>query len=69
MKMPEIEITKLYRKAFKFGENLMPCDCAEIIGKTRIKKYGKQECASVIVELMERCNFYCDMHEALQALE
>ncbi len=60
MKMPDSEITELYDECFLFGENLMPCDIAEIIGAVRISKYGRRECARVIVELMERCGFYCD---------
>lgn len=64
MKIPEAEKHFLYRKAFKKGENLMPCDCAEIIGKRRFRKYGKKECVRIIIELMQRCNFYCDEEEA-----
>lgn len=47
----------------------MPCDCAEIIGKRRFRKYGKEECIRVIIELMQRCNFYCDSEEAEIALD
>ncbi len=47
----------------------MPCDCAEIIGKRRFRKYGKKECVRIIIELMQRCNFYCDEEEAEIALD
>ena len=69
IKMPDGEKHFLYGRAFKKGENLMPCDCAEIIGKRRFRKYGKEECVSVVIELMQRCNFYCDEEEAAIALD
>ena len=68
MKISEAEKHFLYGKAFKKGENLMPCDCAEIIGRCRFRKYGKEECISVIIELMQRCNFHCEEEEAEIAL-
>ncbi len=67
-KMPDSEKHFLYGRAFKRGENLMPCDCAEIIGRCRFRKYGKEECISVIIELMQRCNFHCEEEEAEIAL-
>lgn len=67
-KMPDSEKHFLYGRAFKRGENLMPCDCAEIIGRCRFRKYGKEECISVIIELMQRCNFHCEKEEAEIAL-
>ena len=59
----------LYWRCFKKGENLMPCDCAQIIGKRRLKKHGLEECARILVDLMERCGFYCDIDEAKFSLE
>jgi len=66
--MSETEIRKLYSRALNFGESLMPRDCAAFIGKSRIKRYGIDECVRVIIDLMERCNFYCDRAEATKAI-
>lgn len=67
--MPETEISRLFWRAFDMGESLMPCDVAKIIGKCRLKKYGIEECSRVLVDVMERCNFYCDSAEATEALK
>lgn len=66
--MPEEEKTALYDRAMKKGENLMPYDVAKIMGKRRIKKYGWEESAKVICEIMERCGFWCDMQFAAYAI-
>lgn len=66
--MSEEEKTKLYFRALKKGENLMPCDVAKIIGIRRIKKYGWEESAKVICEIMERCGFWCDFQYATYAI-
>lgn len=66
--MSEEEKTALYDRAIRKGENLMPCDVAKIIGKRRIKKYGIEESAKVICEIMERCGFWCDLQYATYAI-
>ena len=67
--IPEAEKTALYFRALKQGESLMPCDVAKIIGKTRVKKYGIEESKKTVIEIMERCGFYCDDADASFALE
>ena len=68
-KFTEDQKNRLYRIAFNFGEDLMPCDCADIINRNfkRHDRYGLRERARTIKEMMERCGFYCDNREALEA--
>ena len=68
-KFTEKQKNRLYRIAFNFGEDLMPCDCADIINRNfkRHDLYGIRERARAIREMMERCGFWCDNREAIIA--
>lgn len=69
-KFTEAQKNRLCRIAFNFGEDLMPNNCADIITRQfrRHDQYGIRELAWMVKEMMERCGFYCDRREALEAV-
>lgn len=69
MNAPQEEISVLYWRCFDKGENLQGWQVAKIIGIRRLRKYGMAECARVLVDLMERCDFYSDEKTAREDLE
>ena len=69
-KFTENQKLRLRKAAFRFGENLMEHDCAEIIGKQfrrAYDRYGVRRIAREIIGMMEYCGFTCDLHDAVFA--
>ena len=70
-KITERQMSWLRRTAIRFGEDLMPDDCMEIIRKKlargKCRKLGLQGCAEIIKEMMECSGFVCDDEEAADA--
>lgn len=70
------ELTDMQKRSLVFiarhrGEDLMPCDCADIIArrygeKTR-RALGLRKLARMVRQMMECNDFWCDNRQALEA--
>lgn len=67
--IPQDEFHALYCRSFAKGESVMGYDIAKIIGIRRLRKYGMDECARVLADLLERCGGWCDEAQAREDLE
>lgn len=65
----EKQKTGLRRAAIRFGEDLMPSDCANIIERRYCRstrqKIGIRGIARMIIDMMEASSFCCEKNYAL----
>jgi len=67
-RITENQKINLIRQAIRFGESLMPSDCADIIARKfdaqRRSKLGQRYLARLIVTMMEAASYECDFEFA-----